>query len=73
MTTFRFPPLRRAACAAALAFALPAAMAWTDKPVRMLVPAPAGGTIRQGAPRQLFFAAATGGGEMPWRNFCPPV
>ena len=45
MTTFRFPPLRRAACAAALAFALPAAMAWTDKPVRMLVPAPAGGTM----------------------------
>lgn len=45
MTAFRFPPLRRAACAAALAFALPAAMAWTDKPVRMLVPAPAGGTM----------------------------
>lgn len=36
--------LRRALCAAALALTLPAAMAWTDKPIRMLVPAPAGGT-----------------------------
>ena len=45
MTAFRFSPLRRTVCAAALAFALPAAMAWTDKPVRMLVPAPAGGTM----------------------------
>ncbi len=36
---------RRALCAAALAMALPAAMAWTDKPVRLLVPAPAGGTM----------------------------
>lgn len=39
------PLLRRTLCAAALALSLPAAMAWTDKPVRMLVPAPAGGTM----------------------------
>lgn len=45
MNAFRFSPLRRAVCAAALALTLPAAMAWTDKPVRMLVPAPAGGTM----------------------------
>lgn len=37
--------MRRALCAAGLALALPAALAWTDKPVRMLVPAPAGGTM----------------------------
>jgi len=36
---------RRAACASALALALPAAMAWTDRPVTLLVPAPAGGTM----------------------------
>lgn len=36
---------RRALCTAALALALPAAFAWTDKPVRMVVPAPAGGTM----------------------------
>lgn len=36
---------RRALCAAALAAVLPAAQAWTDKPVKMLVPAPAGGTM----------------------------
>ena len=36
---------RRAICAAALALSLPAAMAWTDKPVHLLVPAPAGGTM----------------------------
>lgn len=36
---------RRALCAASLALALPAALAWTDKPVRMVVPAPAGGTM----------------------------
>jgi tripartite-type tricarboxylate transporter receptor subunit TctC len=45
MHAFRFSPLRRTVCAAALALTLPAAMAWTDKPVRMLVPAPAGGTM----------------------------
>lgn len=36
---------RHAAVAAMLALAMPAAMAWTSKPVRMLVPAPAGGTM----------------------------
>ena len=37
--------LRRAAACAILAMAVPAAMAWTNKPVRVLVPAPAGGTM----------------------------
>lgn len=37
--------VRRAAVAAVLALAMPAAMAWSGKPVRMLVPAPAGGTM----------------------------
>ena len=37
--------MRHAAVAAMLALAMPAAMAWTSKPVRMLVPAPAGGTM----------------------------
>jgi hypothetical protein len=45
MNRFSFSPLRRTVCAAALALALPAAHAWTDKPVRMVVPAPAGGTM----------------------------
>ncbi|KRC11152.1 ABC transporter substrate-binding protein [Hydrogenophaga sp. Root209] len=45
MTPSLFSPLRRTVCATALALALPAAMAWTDKPVRMVVPAPAGGTM----------------------------
>ncbi|MGY2492885.1 tripartite tricarboxylate transporter substrate binding protein [Cupriavidus sp. CP313] len=36
---------RRAAVAAVLALAMPAAMAWTGKPVRVLIPAPAGGTM----------------------------
>jgi len=37
--------MRRAAVAAVLTLAVPAAMAWTGKPVRVLVPAPAGGTM----------------------------
>ncbi|MGM9427614.1 tripartite tricarboxylate transporter substrate binding protein [Hydrogenophaga sp. MI9] len=46
MQSRSFSPLRRTVCAAALALTLPAAaFAWTDKPVRMLVPAPAGGTM----------------------------
>lgn len=45
MTSHPFTPLRRTLCAAVLALAVPAAMAWTDKPIRMLVPAPAGGTM----------------------------
>jgi tripartite-type tricarboxylate transporter receptor subunit TctC len=45
MTPFNFSQLSRAACALTLALTLPSAMAWTDKPVRMLVPAPAGGTM----------------------------
>ena len=36
---------RRTAVAVLLALAMPAAFAWTNKPVRMLVPAPAGGTM----------------------------
>ena len=36
---------RHAAVAAVLALTVPAAMAWTSKPVRLLVPAPAGGTM----------------------------
>ncbi|UIF91528.1 tripartite tricarboxylate transporter substrate binding protein [Cupriavidus sp. UYPR2.512] len=36
---------RKVAVAVMLAAAMPAAMAWTSKPVRMLVPAPAGGTM----------------------------
>jgi tripartite-type tricarboxylate transporter receptor subunit TctC len=45
MKRFSFSPLRRTVCATALLLALPAAHAWTDKPVRMVVPAPAGGTM----------------------------
>jgi len=37
--------VRSAAVAAVMALSMPAAMAWTNKPVRMLVPAPAGGTM----------------------------
>ncbi len=37
--------LRRVLCGAFLGLALPAAFAWTDKPVKLLVPAPAGGTM----------------------------
>ncbi|CAG2153295.1 hypothetical protein LMG31506_04793 [Cupriavidus yeoncheonensis] len=40
-----FPRVRRVAAATILALAMPAAMAWTSKPVRVLVPAPAGGTM----------------------------
>ncbi len=36
---------RRTFCATLLVLAVPAAMAWTDKPVKLLVPAPAGGTM----------------------------
>ncbi|CAG2158382.1 hypothetical protein LMG31506_06344 [Cupriavidus yeoncheonensis] len=36
---------RRAAVCVALTLAMPAAMAWNDKPIRMLVPAPPGGTM----------------------------
>ena len=45
MTFHLNAPLHRTLCAAALTLALPAAMAWTDKPIRMIVPAPAGGTM----------------------------
>lgn len=37
--------LRRIAACAVLAVTMPTAMAWTSKPVRVLVPAPAGGTM----------------------------
>ncbi|SOY77939.1 ABC transporter substrate-binding protein [Cupriavidus taiwanensis] len=37
--------VRRVVVAAAMAVTMPAAMAWTNKPVRVLVPAPAGGTM----------------------------
>jgi len=40
-----FVRARYAALAAALTLTVPAAMAWTNKPVRVLVPAPAGGTM----------------------------
>jgi len=36
---------RRVAVCAVLALAMPVAMAWTNKPVRVLIPAPAGGTM----------------------------
>jgi tripartite-type tricarboxylate transporter receptor subunit TctC len=41
------PPtfIRRSLFAATLALTLPVAWAWTDKPVKMVVPAPAGGTM----------------------------
>lgn len=37
--------LRRGLCATALVLGVPAALAWSEKPVRLLVPAPAGGTV----------------------------
>ncbi|SOY77952.1 ABC transporter substrate-binding protein [Cupriavidus taiwanensis] len=37
--------VRRVVAATVMALAMPAAMAWTNKPVRVLVPAPAGGTM----------------------------
>ena len=40
-----FLQVRRVVAATILALAMPAAMAWTNKPVRVLVPAPAGGTM----------------------------
>ncbi|WP_454753611.1 tripartite tricarboxylate transporter substrate binding protein [Cupriavidus necator] len=40
-----FSRIRMAAVAAVMALAMPAAMAWTTKPVRILVPAPAGGSM----------------------------
>lgn len=46
MRSFQFPQLaRRAICVAAVSLLMPSAWAWTDKPVRLLVPAPAGGTM----------------------------
>ena len=41
--TFQYS--RRAACIAALSLLASSSWAWTDKPVRILVPAPAGGTM----------------------------
>jgi tripartite-type tricarboxylate transporter receptor subunit TctC len=38
-------PLRKLLVTALVALAAPMAMAWTDKPVKMIVPAPAGGTM----------------------------
>jgi len=45
MKTLKTSWLRRTVCTFALTIAVPAAMAWTDKPVRLIVPAPAGGTM----------------------------
>lgn len=41
----RMKPHRTMLCSILLGLALPAAFAWTDKPVKMVVPAPAGGTM----------------------------
>lgn len=43
--TFRNPMLRRTLCAALLTFTASMAFAWTDKPVKVVVPAPAGGIM----------------------------
>ncbi|MGT2489505.1 Bug family tripartite tricarboxylate transporter substrate binding protein [Cupriavidus basilensis] len=40
-----FLRVRRVVAATILALAIPAAMAWSNKPVRVLVPVPAGGTV----------------------------
>ncbi|MDQ0143235.1 Bug family tripartite tricarboxylate transporter substrate binding protein [Cupriavidus necator] len=42
---FRLRHAALAAVSAVMALSMPSAMAWTNKPVRMLVPAPAGGTM----------------------------
>lgn len=39
------PLVRRSVCIAAISLMAPAAFAWTDKPVKIVVPAPAGGTM----------------------------
>lgn len=44
-SSFRRRLITRLMAATCLAMAAPLALAWTDKPVRLLVPAPAGGTM----------------------------
>lgn len=43
--TFSHRALRRSLCVSLMAVSMSSAMAWTDKPVKLLVPAPAGGTM----------------------------
>jgi len=45
MNTFKFNTVQAALCAAVLTLTSPIAGAWTDKPVKIVVPAPAGGTM----------------------------